>query len=178
MTGKILAGVIVISALIAGAAMYYLQVYGFYEPVADEAGTVRLTTFDGQVQDVPVDGFEGIDATSSPIRYRACFTLPLSQAMMTETYQTYDAPEPLIAPNWFDCFDAEAIGAALTDGSAIAFLGEENVHYGIDRVIAHFPDGRAFAWHQINACGEVVFDGNAAPEGCPTPPEPAAQGTE
>ena len=41
----------------------------------------------------------------------------------------------------------------------------------IDRIVAVYPDGRAYAWHQINRCGEVVFDGNSAPEGCPTPPE-------
>ena len=55
----------------------------------------------------------------------------------------------------------------------MAFLGEENITYGIDRVIAVMPDGRGFGWNQINACGEVVFDGDAAPEGCPTPPEGA-----
>ncbi|MGR3625750.1 MAG: DUF6446 family protein, partial [Limimaricola sp.] len=27
------------------------------------------------------------------------------------------------------------------------------------------------AWNQINVCGEVVFDGDPAPAGCPTPPE-------
>jgi hypothetical protein len=32
MTGKILAGIIVAISLIAGAAMYYLQVYAYYEP--------------------------------------------------------------------------------------------------------------------------------------------------
>ena len=41
----------------------------------------------------------------------------------------------------------------------------------IDRIVAVFPDGRGYAWHQINACGEVVFDGDPAPEGCPPVPE-------
>ncbi|MEO0692827.1 MAG: DUF6446 family protein, partial [Pseudomonadota bacterium] len=26
-------------------------------------------------------------------------------------------------------------------------------------------------WHQINACGEEVFDGNPPPDGCPPVPE-------
>ncbi len=50
-------------------------------------------------------------------------------------------------------------------------MGVENVQYGIDRVVAILPDGRGFVWHQINRCGEVVFRGDAAPEGCPPPPE-------
>jgi hypothetical protein len=73
----------------------------------------------------------------------------------------------LTAPGWFGCFDAEAIGEALKEGRAVAYLGEENIHYGIDRVVAVMDDGRAFAWHQINACGAVVFNGEPAPEGCP-----------
>ncbi|MGH1330732.1 MAG: DUF6446 family protein [Paracoccaceae bacterium] len=176
MMGKILAGVIVITALIVGSAMYYFQEYGFYEPIpaSVQGGDVRMTTLFGEAEIVPSEGFEGIDANSSPIRYRACFTLPMSTAMMTETYETYLNPEPNVAPGWFECFDAKAIGKALEEGEATAFLGEENIHYGIDRVIAVFEDGRAYAWHQINACGETVFDGNPAPEGCPPAPEVGA----
>jgi len=77
---------------------------------------------------------------------------------------------PLEAPGWFDCYDARDIGAALETGEAVAFLGESNVVYGIDRVVAVFRDGRARSWHQINACGEEVFDGRPPPEGCPPPP--------
>ena len=69
---------------------------------------------------------------------------------MTETYAVYDAPTPLTAPGWFDCFDAEAIGTALEAGEAFAFLGQKNIHDGVDRVVAVFPDGRAYAWNQLN----------------------------
>jgi hypothetical protein len=43
MMGKILAGVIVVTALIVGGAMYYFQVYGFYEPIpaSVQGGNVR-----------------------------------------------------------------------------------------------------------------------------------------
>jgi hypothetical protein len=90
--------------------------------------------------------------------------------MLTETYQPYEGAEPLVAPGWFDCFDADEIGAALSEGTAMAFMGTENQSYGIDRIVAILPDGRGFAWHQINHCGEVVFDGRPAPEDCPEPP--------
>jgi len=158
-------------ALLAGAAMYYLQVYHFYEPV-EATGTddVQLTNLvTGAPEPVLYNAFEGIDANSSPIRYRACFTTPMSHAILTETFVAYEGAAPLTAPRWFDCFDAKAIGAALEDGRALAFLGQENILYGIDRVVAITEDGRGFAWQQINACGEVVFDGEPVPEGCPAP---------
>ena len=173
MTGKILAGAILMTALVAGAAMYYLQVYHFYDKVA-ATGTddVQLTSLvSGLPEPVLYDDFTAIDASSSPIRYRACFTTSMSHAMLTETYTPYDRAEPLTAPDWFDCFDATALGAALEDGRALAFLGQKDIHYGIDRIVAITDDGRGYAWHQINECGEVVFDGEPTPENCPEPPD-------
>ena len=69
--------------------------------------------------------------------------------MLTETYVVYDRAEPLVAPGWFDCFDAVKIGRALETGEAIAFLSEATIHPDVDRVVAVFPDGRAYAWHQL-----------------------------
>ena len=172
--GKVLGIMLILSGVVAGAAMYYLQVYAFYEEITASDDDVVLTSlFSGEPEPILFDKFAGIDSDSSPIRYRACFETPTSLALMTETYVIVDEAEPLVAPGWFDCFDAEAIGADLEDGTAIAFMGTENVQYGIDRIVAVYPDGRAYAWNQINACGEVVFDGDPAPEGCPTPPERA-----
>jgi len=170
--GKILGIAILATALIAGAALYYLQVYHFYEEVrpVSEGGNVemRITLADGGAVALPVRDFEGIDADSSPIRFRACFETDLPQGA---ALVPYEAAEPLNAPGWFGCFDAGAIGAALLDDRARAYLGEKNVTYGIDRVLAVYPDGRTFAWHQINRCGEVVFDGQPAPDDCPEPPQ-------
>ena len=73
----------------------------------------------------------------------------MTQAMLTETYKVYEGAVPLNAPTWFGCFDAAAIGAALEKGEAIAFLSEASIAPQIDRVVAVFPDGRAYAWHQI-----------------------------
>ncbi|MGX0976796.1 hypothetical protein ACSSVY_002516 [Roseovarius sp. MBR-51] len=171
--GKILAGAILISALVAGAAMYYLQVYHFYEEVAaDGTNDVVLTSLvTGAPEPVLYDGFTAIDANSSPIRYRACFTTPMSHALLSETYEIYERAEPLTAPEWFDCYDAQAIGKALEEGRALAFLGQRDVIYGVDRVVAITEDGRGYVWHQINRCGEVVFDGQPAPDDCPEPPQ-------
>jgi hypothetical protein len=171
MNGKAIGIFLVVLGLIAGAAMYWLQVYAYYDEVrlASDGGdvTLRATKADGTVQELQVSEFRAIDSDSSPIRFRACFLTSASQNGLA----LYPKAAPLVAPGWFDCFEAATIGADLAAGRAIAVLGEENVTYGIDRVLALYPDGRAFAWHQINACGEVVFDGDAPPEGCPPVPE-------
>lgn len=152
MNGKLVAGGIVLTGLVAGIAMYWLQVYAFYEPVSFTPGTeITLVPLEGAVPEaIVVENIEGIDADSSPLRFRACFTTPLTQATLTETYRLYDRPTPLTAPGWFDCFDADAIGEALERGEALAFLSQANISKGVDRVVAVFPDGRAFAWHQLN----------------------------
>jgi hypothetical protein len=142
----------VLIGVVAGVAMYWLQVYAFYSPVRFEPGhQITLVPIDGDSPEaIVVENIEGIDATSSPLRFRACFTTPLTLATLSETYRLYDRPVPLTAPGWFDCFDANAIGEALERGEALAFLSQANIAQGVDRVVAVFPDGRAFAWHQLN----------------------------
>jgi hypothetical protein len=173
MIGRILIMAMLITAVVGGGLMYWLQEYAYYDRVAAESPqTVDLVSLaTGAPEAVTVDGFDAIDSNSSPIRYRACFQLPFSQAMLTETYAMYEGATPLTAPGWFDCFDATAIGEALERGEALAFLSVPNITYGVDRVVAVFPDGRAFAWHQMNICGETVFNREAAPDGCPPVPE-------
>ncbi|MFN4154679.1 MAG: DUF6446 family protein [Paracoccaceae bacterium] len=156
MNGKIAAGAIVISAAVAGVAIWYLQIYAFYEPVSFTPGQeITLTTIEGgQPEPILAEGVTGIDADSSPLRFRACFTTPLTQAMLSETYVAYEGAVPLVAPGWFDCFNAVEIGTALERGEALAFLSQASVAADIDRVVAVFPDGRAFAWHQLNPAAE------------------------
>jgi hypothetical protein len=156
MIGKILVSVIVLSSAIVGAAVWYLQVYAFYEPVSFTPGAeITLTTIaSGQPEPILAEDITGIDADSSPLRFRACFTTPLTQAMLSETYVAYPGATPLVAPGWFDCFDATAIGTALERGEALAFLSQANIHTDVDRVVAVFADGRAFAWNQLNPSAE------------------------
>ncbi|MDQ2065847.1 DUF6446 family protein [Xinfangfangia sp. CPCC 101601] len=177
--GKIAAGSIVVSALAAAGLMYYLQVYAFYDEVAFEKGNeIRMVPIaSGVPEPILVEGIKGIDGEASPLKFRACFTTPMSLPMLTETYQMYQGqPEPNFAPGWFDCFDAAQIGADLEAGTALAFLSEPTKSYGIDRVVAVYDDGRAFAWHQINACGKAHYDGKDLPADCPAPPA-AAEGS-
>lgn len=173
MTGKLLAGLIIMMGLLGGIAMYYFQEVHFYEEIkatgVDDVQMTLLVT--DQPEAILYENFKAIDADSSPIRYRACFTTTMSHPMLSETYVAYDKAVPLVAPKQFDCFDAKEVGLAIEQGKALAFMGTENFHYGIDRVVAVMEDGRGFVWHQINHCGEKAFDGLPVPEGCPPVPE-------
>ncbi|SDW69188.1 DUF6446 family protein [Roseicitreum antarcticum] len=162
--GKFLTIVLVVCAALAGGGMYYLQVYAYYDRLPPQ-DTIALTAPGGIARAASVADFEGIDSDSSPIRYRACFTLDSVAGAAL-----YEGATPLIAPRWFGCFDAEQLSDDLEAGAAQAVLSQSNFRYGFDRVVAHYPDGRAYAWHQINRCGEALFDGNPIPFGCPVPP--------
>lgn len=171
--GKFLAIVLVTCGIIAGGAMYYLQVYAYYITVVPNGSTdVVLKPLDGSVaQAIAYSGYKAIDSNSSPIRYRACFTAGKTADELKALYVTIKDAEPLVAPGWFDCFDAKEIGAAIESQSATSFLSIENVSYGIDRVVSVLDDGRGYAWNKINRCGKIAFAGKPLPPDCPTPPE-------
>ena len=173
MTGKILAACIILAALIAGGSIYYLQVYAYYTTVAVHGSEdVMLTAqASGQPEAITYRDFQAIDSDSSPIRYRGCFTTTQSLEALAQSYLVIKKPEPRVAPGWFSCFDADRIGAALESGDAMAFMGTENIRYGIDRIVAVEPDGTGHVWHRINRCGKIVFAGRTAPSDCPEPPE-------
>lgn len=168
-SGKIVGIVILVSALVAGVALYYLQVYGYYRTVPVTDGPqVQLVARDTEAPEpIPYNAFEAIDADSSPIRYRACFRTDLSHADLQERYERIEAPAPRNAPGWFDCFDAEAIAGEIADGTALTFMGRKNVHYGVDRIVAITEDGRGYVWHELNDCGEKAYDGTVVGEECP-----------
>lgn len=151
MWGRIAAGVIVLTALVAGVAVYYLQEYAYYSEAAFEPGReIMLTPIESDLPEpILAEGIIGIDAESSPLRFRACFRTPLTQGMLSETYRAYEGATPLNAPSWFDCFDAQAIGVGLENGEALAFLSQSDIAPDVDRVVAVFADGRAYAWHQF-----------------------------
>lgn len=166
--GQFLAGFTVFSALLAGGAMYYLQVYAFYEEVSAQGEDIRLVSLmSGEPEPILFENFQAIDGSSSPIRYRACFTTEMRHAMLSETYVAFENAEPRNAPGWFDCFDAEAIGAELEAGTALTFLSQKNFAYGVDRVVAITEDGRGYVWHELNDCGAKAYDGSPTGEACP-----------
>lgn len=152
MNGKIVASGLILAAALAGLVMYYLQVYGFYEEVQElSAQPMTIADANGAPQPLAVADFKGIDAASSPLRFRACFTTaPEALAALAP----YPAPTPTNGPTWFACYNARALGEDIAAGTARAYLSQKNIAPGVDRVIAVYPDGRAFAWHQLNQSAE------------------------
>lgn len=163
--GRLIAAALVLAGVLAGAGMYYLQVYGYYDRLEPRIA-LTVDAADG-VRRLDIADYQGIDSGSSPLRLRECFTV-LGQP---EGLLPYDGADPLNAPGWFGCFDAAAIGADLAAGRARAVLVEGNAPFGFDRVMALYPDGRAFVWPQANACGAAHFDGRPLPQGCPPAPQ-------
>ncbi|APG48082.1 DUF6446 family protein [Phaeobacter porticola] len=171
--GKFLSLILILSGLLAGGAMYYLQIYGFYEDVELQPGRDVMLVPLGEETAKPIrySGFEAIDAGSSPIRYRACFRTDLTPEALAQVFTLSEQKEPRNAPGWFDCFDAAAIGAALANGHAQSFLSAKNISYGVDRIVAVTDDGRGYVWHELNDCGQKAYDGTVVGEECPPRPE-------
>jgi hypothetical protein len=168
MSGKIVSLGILLCALIAGAALYYLQVFGFYRDVSDRIEGVELVLAGGEARaPIAASDIAAIDADSSPIRFRACFTTDESLSDLAARFEPAPGIDPRIAPGWFECFDAEAIAADLEAGRGQTFLGQKNVEFGVDRIVAVFDDGRGFIWHELNDCGEKAYDGTIVGEECP-----------
>ena len=169
MRGKILVVTILLTSIIAGVTMYYLQIYGFYREVDinQSKGISLVNRFTEEADNIEVVNFQGIDSDSSPIRFRACFKVKRNVDVLKEKYKLLDAVKPRNAPKWFDCFNSKRIGEDLSSGSATAFLGSKNFEYGIDRYVVIYPDGRAYAWHELNDCGEKLYDGSVKDQTCP-----------
>ena len=119
----------------AGGVVFKLDDNGNFEIL------IVVTLPDGSTRPVAIDTFRAIDADSSPIRWRGCFTLDPTEV---GDAAPYPQATPLNGPNWFQCYSARALTADLEAGAARASLGQSEVHPDVDRVIAVYPDGRAF----------------------------------
>ncbi|GEM_PF-608633 len=147
---------IVIIAWGAAVAIWGGQAFALDAPVSAPPGPdITLTTIEsGQPEPILTEAVKGIDAGNGALGFRACFSTPMTQAMLSETYVAYPGAEPKVAHGWFACFDAHTIAAALARGEALAFLSHSNIAADVDRVVAVFPDGRAYAWHQLNSAAK------------------------
>lgn len=145
-SGRFIVVVILGVTLVFGAALWWAVTRAYYAPL--DVVEIAVQRPDGALVPLEITNAHGIDAATSPLRFRACFTV--ADATPLAGAARYDDPTPLIPPAWFDCFDAVQIGEALEAGSAQAYLGQRNASRGVDRVVAIFPDGRGFAWTQLN----------------------------
>jgi hypothetical protein len=126
---------------IFAAALIYFQFFAFYQrAAAPDALAVR---------DVPlaVSDWQGIDAESSPLKLRGCFTTDRESLAGLEPAQ--DAT-PLVAPFWFGCFDAGELTEDLAEGRAVAYPVARDEPEGFDIMLAVYDDGRAYLWRQLN----------------------------
>ncbi|GLQ34576.1 hypothetical protein GCM10007939_08590 [Amylibacter marinus] len=153
-------GGLLLAAGAMGAGLWYSIQNAYYNEITD------VTEIMAYGDAFPVKNYRGIDADTSPLKMRACFDVDWDY-FPTDEYK--DIATPLIAPNFFKCFDAKEIGADLQAGNATAILAQENEPFGFDRFIAQYEDGRAFMWRQTNSCGTAHFSGDPLPDGCPVP---------
>jgi len=158
--GKAIVGGLVGTALIVGAGLWYSIERAYYTSVSD---VTQMASYDKLL---PVTEYEGIDADTSPLKMRACFKVnwPYVASDQHKAIAT-----PLRAPRFFDCFNAKTMSDDLETGNATAVLLDENRPFGFNTYVAQYPDGRAYMWRQINACGDAWFSGNDLPAGCPEP---------
>lgn len=170
MNGKWFVGGIAGFTAVFGAGLWYAMNFAYYEQVTD----VKQVVAQGEL--FAVSDYKGIDAGTSPLKMRACFTIDRPFAPLGPRD---DLADPLIAPFWFGCFDAEQIAADIAAGKALSIRAARNEPFGFTRFIAQYPDGRAYMWRQINACGKAQFGGEDLPVDCKeeTAPEAPVQKT-
>ena len=142
MSGKILVSMLLIFTVVFSLALYYFQVFAYYQNV-DGGNSIKIR---GKV--VPVEEYVGIDSNTSGLKLRGCF---MADPQNFAYLPSFDDAKPLSAPFWFRCFDSKKIQLALNDGSAKAFLASENEKDGIDRIVAIYPNGEGFQWRQLNS---------------------------
>lgn len=131
-------------AAVFGAGLYYAQTFAYYEEVT------ALEAVETSAGALPVSGYVGIDAATSPMKLRGCFTAdPAAVSALPPAPQA----TPLVAPAWFECFDAKTLSDDLAAARARVHLAAdetpEGAGYSLERYIAIYPDGRAFMWRQL-----------------------------
>ena len=138
---RLVVGFLVFLGIFA-AALIYAQFFAFYE----RQHGVGALIIGGET--VPVADYDGIDATSSPLKLRGCFRV--DPAAVAGLEPAADAT-PLNPPFWFRCFDAGALEADLASGAAKAYAIGPGQPEGFDTMIAVYPDGRGYLWRQLDA---------------------------
>lgn len=123
------------------AALVWFQFFAFYE----RQHGVGALTIAGEV--VPIADYDGIDATSSPLKLRGCFRMdPAAVAALTPDPDA----TPLVGPFWFRCFDAGRLTDDLASGATRAYRIAHDEPEGFDTLIALYPDGEGYLWRQLN----------------------------
>jgi hypothetical protein len=142
MNGRLFVILLLVFTAVFAGGLWYAQVYAKYEVTDGQANVLA-----GGVER-PVDGYVGIDSVTSPLKLRGCFAVdPASLADLPVA----EAPTPLSAPGWFDCFDYAQLTMDIEAGQAVVYVAGVEERNAADRLIAVYPDGRAYEWRQLNA---------------------------
>jgi len=126
------------------AGLVWTQFFAYYERQKG-VGALEIAG-----EPVPVAGYDGIDAPTSPLKLRGCFRIdPATVARLAPDPDPQATP--LNAPFWFRCFSARSLTRDLASGAATAYRIGHDTPVGFDLVLAVYPDGRGFLWRQLNA---------------------------
>ncbi|MEM9724637.1 MAG: DUF6446 family protein [Pseudomonadota bacterium] len=131
-------------AAIGGAAIFYLQNFDHYRPVAG------LTEIEIGGAPFAVSDYDGLDHEGWPLRLRGCFMLADPAAAMAAG-QRVEGAEPFSAPDWFECWDAARIDADLKAGRAQAVIAETSGsgEFAQQRIVVIYADGRGYQWRRL-----------------------------
>ena len=140
MNGRRLVLGLLISVAVFGAALVYFQFFAFY----DRATSFGPMNVDGA--ELEFLDYEGIDASSSPLKLRGCFQ---TQPDAFRHLLAAEDPTPLTPPPWFVCFDARAISEDIAAGRANAYLLASDAPDGFDLIAAIYPQGQGYVWRQL-----------------------------
>lgn len=141
MSGKIMVSGLALFTLIFGGFLWYAQFYAYY----NEVNGLPSVQVEGRT--LAVSDYIGLDGESSGLKLRGCFTV---DAADFEGVALAEAPVPATPPHWYSCFDVEQLTADVESGAAMSYMAAKEDMDGLDRVIAVYPDGRAFMWRQLN----------------------------
>jgi hypothetical protein len=143
MSGKALVTGLGILLILFTAGLWYTQFHAYYYDLPPEPLVIEGTEY-------PVETWIGTDASSSPLKRRVCvtFTEEVAQTILA-AHSHLDEAEPLVAPDWFECFDAGQIDRDVASGTANAFKMGPSGFDGVDDYLALYPDGMGFIWRQI-----------------------------
>tara|TARA_R110002096_G_C14653362_1_gene726648 strand:- start:806 stop:1681 length:876 start_codon:yes stop_codon:yes gene_type:complete len=102
----------------------------------------------GAPEEMSIIGKPNVAFSTDAKFYFACFYTSMKIDLLRETYQISDDALPTKPLSDMACYDQGQIAMDVASGAALSLVGERNIIDGIDRIIAVYPDGRAFAWHQ------------------------------
>ncbi len=136
---RLMIGFLAVVALFA-AGLIWFQFFAFYERTGSFAPVAV-----GE-REIDFADYEGIDATSSPLKLRGCFAADPADFAGLDPVE--DAT-PLTPPPWFRCFDAETIARDVEAGRAAAYRLASDSPEGFDLMAAVYPDGRGYLWRQL-----------------------------